>query len=369
MRTVVMGDPQAPHAQVQGVLAHHGVLADGRVAPTVTLVSAGDHFDYDLDDPAGAGREGLINLRWLGQHDRSRVRILFGNHDAARVMELITLDDARFAEARLLARHIREIADQDGWPAAERIYDEQFVPRFPDLPTPGLASRDYASYSEEQRALVIELLLAGRFDLALAGELRDGRRVLLTHAGVTTRELAMLGLADERDPVVIAAALQARFRAAIEDRRADWTRGVLRPLSLEPLHVSGRDGAEGGGLLYHRPAQLDRPGANRAWEADAARPRRFDPRTLPTGLLQVVGHTGHHKARTELGEAWVSAAAREQLRGGIRTLRVRDGDVRYELGTLPAESGSTDLYLVDGEMWRVPAADYRLFELARLLEP
>jgi hypothetical protein len=369
MRTVVMGDPQAPHAQVQGVLTHHGVLADGRVAPTVTLVSAGDHFDYDLDDPAGAGREGLINLRWLGQHDRSRVRILFGNHDAARVMELITLDDVRFAEARLLARHIREIADRDGWPAAERIYDEQFVPRFPDLPTPGLASRDYASYSEEQRALVIELLLAGRFDLALAGELRDGRRVLMTHAGVTTRELAMLGLADERDPVVIAAALQARFRAAIEDRRADWTRGVLRPLSLEPLHVSGRDGAEGGGLLYHRPAQLDRPGANRAWEADAARPRRFDPRTLPTGLLQVVGHTGHHKARTELGEAWVSAAAREQLRGGIRTLRVRDGDVRYELGTLPAESGSTDLYLVDGEMWRVPAADYRLFELARLLEP
>jgi hypothetical protein len=366
-RTVVMGDPQAPHAQVRDVLAHHGVLASGRVAPAVTLVSAGDHFDYDLDDTAGAGREGLVNLRWLASHDRDRVRILFGNHDAARVMELISLDDERFAAARALARHIRAVADREGWSVAERLYDDEFVPRFPDLPTPGLAARDYASYSVEQRALVIELLLAGRFDLAIAGELRDGRRVLLTHAGVTTRELAMLGLADERDPAVIAAALQARFRAAIEERRADWTRGVLHPLSLEPLHVSGRDGAEGGGLLYHRPAQLDRPGANRAWEADAARPRRFDPRTLPSGLLQVVGHTGHHKARTELGDRWVSAAAREQLRGGIRTLRVTGDDVRYELGALPAEPGSTDLYLVDGEMWRVPAAEYRLFELARLL--
>jgi hypothetical protein len=352
-RTLVMGDPQAPFARVLEVLEANGALgADGHVAPEVTLVSVGDSFDYDLDDPVAAGREGVQTLRWLAGHDRARVRVLLGNHDAARVMELIGLDDRRFAEARALARAIRGGQESE----------EDFARRFPDVPTSGLAARDYASYSEEQRDLVMELLLAGRFDLALSGRLPDGRDVLITHAGVTDREVGLLGLqgADARR---IAEALQARLRRAVDDRRAAWRAGDRAPLSLEPLHVAGTTGVEGGGLLYHRPARSDRPDADAAWEQDPQRPRRFDPRRLPVGLHQVAGHTGHRKCRVELGDSWLTGAARRRKAGGIRTLRVTGGEVSYDLGVTPARAGATDMILVDGEMSRVPAADYALLEL------
>src|SRR5580692_7043635 len=90
-RTFVMGDPQAPFAKVLDVLDRHGALVGKHLADDVTLVSIGDHFDYDHKDPATAGREGLALLHWLADHDRDRVHILFGNHDAARVMELATI--------------------------------------------------------------------------------------------------------------------------------------------------------------------------------------------------------------------------------------------------------------------------------------
>ncbi|HWM86095.1 MAG TPA: hypothetical protein VNO33_09660, partial [Kofleriaceae bacterium] len=342
-----MGDPQAPFDRVLEVLdANRALGADGRLAPGVLLVSIGDHFDYDLDDPVAAGREGVAVLRWMAGHDPAQVRLLLGNHDTARVMELIGLDDRRFAEARALGRAVREADGASG--------EEEFARLFPDVPTPGLAARDYASFSEQQRDLVIELLLAGRFDLALAGRLRDGRDVLITHAGVTLREAGLLGV-EHVDARRIAAALQERLRDAVDARRADWAAGRRTPLSLEPLHVAGKSGAEGGGLLYHRPARSDRPEADRAWELDPERPRRFDPRWLPAGLHQVVGHTGHRKCKSELGDAWLTDAARQRAVGGIRTLRVRGGEVSYDLGVAPAESGATDMILIDGEMSRVPA--------------
>lgn len=364
-----MGDPQAPMAQVMAVLAQHGALDGDRLAEDVVLVSIGDHFDYDLDDPLGAGAEGLRTLRWLASHDAAQVRLVLGNHDASRVIELITLDDARFAAARALGRSIGDTHRRDGAEAANRRIRDEFAPRFSDVPTPGLAARDYASYSEAQRDLVIDLLLAGRFHLALSGALPDGRAVLLTHAGVTTRELGLLGLPAERDPHTLAAALDARLRAAVDERRADWQRGLLTPLSLAPLHLAGTSGVEGAGMLYHRPAIKDRPGQDPAWEFDPARPRRFEPRALPTGLLQVAGHTGHHKCKSDLGEAMMTIAARERAHGGIRTLRVEGDAVVYDLGVLDARAEATDLYLIDGEMRAVAAADYRLLALAELVVP
>src|SRR6185369_12287923 len=105
--------------------------------------------------------------------------------------------------------------------------------------------------------------------------LPDGREVLLTHAGVTTRELGMLGAPAE--PRAIAEALQAELTRAIERVRDDWTRGISTPLSLDPLHVAGIPGEEGGGLLYHRPTNPERRGAaDRPWLLAPARPRRFD---------------------------------------------------------------------------------------------
>src|SRR5262249_36732860 len=152
-----------------------------------------------------------------------------------------------------------------GKDAAEQRERDEFALQFPEIPTSGIAARDYASFSVEQRDLVIELLLAGRFELALPATLADGREVLVSHAGVTTRELVLAQIPTERDPRAIANVLQAWFARAIDDVRDDWTRGVATPLSLEPLHVAGRTGEEGGGLLYHRPSSPTGRGVEPGW--------------------------------------------------------------------------------------------------------
>jgi hypothetical protein len=197
--------------------------------------------------------------------------------------------------------------------------------------------------------------------------LDDGRDVLLTHAAVTTRELARAKRPDERGAGAIAAMLDAHLATAVDAVRADWTRGVYTPLSLEPLHTAGSTGQEGSGLLYHRPANPDRPGVDKQWEFSEATPRRFDPRELPVGLSQVAGHTGHRKCLVELGD-WPSEAARARSHGGLRTLRHDGLDVTYDLGLLPRSPTPVgEVILVDGELRHVGPADYTLLPLARLV--
>lgn len=360
VRTLVMGDPQAPFAKLMEVLTHHAAIDDrGRLAGDVVLVSIGDHFDYDVHHWREAGQDGLRFLRWLASHDAAQVKLLLGNHDASRVMELAKVSDERFAQAREFARVL------EGDPAREL----RFCAAFPELPGPGLVARDYASFSVEQRALVMELLLAGRFQLALAGQLPGGRRALLTHAGVTQRELDLLGLpgppGSPADPEAIAAALEAHLRRAIDRVRGDWQRGIATPLSLEPIHVAGVPGQEGGGLLYHRPTNPERPDLDESWRLACLRRRRFDPRTLPIGLVQVAGHTGHNKCLEELG-AWSTDAARSREHGGIRTLRRAGQTVTYDLGIAEPAPQVADLILIDGELRRVPATEFGLLELAAL---
>jgi hypothetical protein len=334
-----MGDPQAPFAKVRELLDGHGALRGDRLADDVVLVSIGDHFDYDFRDPATCAREGLATLRWLAAHDPAQVVILFGNHDAARVMELATISDDEFQTARDLSH---------------RLAPHDFAARFPALPAPGVIGRDYASFTTEQRALVMELLLAGRFHLAVTGELLDGRTALITHAGVTTRELALLGVRAE--PAAIAAALEQALTAAVERVATDWERGWLAPMSLAPLHHAGPPGEEGGGLLYHRPSN---PACGSDFHKD--RPRRFDPRTLPQ-ITQIAGHSGHAKCVQELGP-WCEPGAHARKHGGIRTLRVAGGRCTYDLGIAPPEPGAADLILIDGELRRLPAFDVALLEI------
>ena len=346
MRTFVMGDPQAPFAKVLEVLDRHGALVGEHLADDVTLISIGDHFDYDHRDPVTAGAEGLKLLGWLADHEPARVRIVFGNHDAARVMELALVSDDEIAAARALAAR-----DPGAYASA-----------YPALPPPGVIERDYASFTSAQRALVMELVLGGRFELALVGRLR-GRDVLISHAGVTAREVALLGVAAAPDALV--GALADFFARAIDRVRADWQRGALMPLSLEPLHVAGDAGGEGGGLLYHRPSN---PASGSAFHP--TRPRRFDPRALPRGLVQVVGHSGHAKCLVELG-AWATDAAKARAHGGIRTLSVDGGDgsagvepvVVYDIGVGPFSAGAAAMVMIDGELRRVPAAEVALLEL------
>jgi hypothetical protein len=302
--------------------------------------------------------EGVRILGWLAAHARDQVRILAGNHDLARVMELAAVDDARFEAAGDLARAIYDA------PAADRdALDAELLRRYPEIATPGCVGRDYNAFTVEQRELVKRMLLDDRFDLALAACTRGGASVLLTHAGVTTRQLDQLGLPDEREPTAIAGALNARLRAAVADVAVDWRRGGLAALSLEPLHVAGAGGTEGGGLLYHRPADPDRPGASASWEMDARAPRRYHPLDLPRGLLQVIGHTGHQKAYKELPR-WREPGM-DDRRGGLRTLRVsRDDEIEYRRGTHPPAGGDAVVWMIDPEMHYVPsAADVALLEL------
>jgi hypothetical protein len=362
-RIFAMGDPQAPFSKTREVLDAHGALAGDRLASDVVLVSIGDHFDYDLNDPVTAAAEGLRTLRWLADHDPAQVILLLGNHDASRVMELATITDEEFTAARVLARSIDATEKTDGKEAAIERIAREFVPAHPQLPPPGVVGRDYASFTTEQRTLVMELLLAGRFHLALTGALEDGREVLITHAGVTRRELGMLGV--EATPFAIAAALEAHLTASIDHVRDDWQQGELAPLSLAPLHVTGSPGEEGGGLLYHRPSNPSRADADPAWALAASRPRRFDPRTLPRGITQVIGHSGHAKCVHELGP-WVEPAARRRKHGGIRTLRVSDAGISYDLGIAPHEDDAADLILIDGELRRVPASEVELLPLSRV---
>jgi hypothetical protein len=355
-RAFVMGDPQAPFAKVLAVLDRHQLLVGDRLAPDVQLVSIGDHFDYDLLDPETAGREGVTLLRWLASHDPDQVRIVLGNHDASRVMELAAFDDAGFTAARLFAREI----DRGTRTVAE------FRAVYPELPPPGVIGRDYASFFGEQRALVAELLLAGRFHLAVVGTLGSRTDVLITHASVTERELALLGIPGVRDANAIAVALRGHLVAAIERVRQDWESGTLTPLDLGPLHVAGGAGLEGGGLLYHRPSN---PATGSLF--DNARPRRFDPRTLPRGLTQIAGHSGHAKCVYELG-AWVTDAARARKHGGVRTLVVDGESVRYDLVTsgqpfpLARGANAAELVLVDGEMRRVATDEIDLLPIDSL---
>lgn len=349
-RVVAIGDPQTSAARLFGALAAHGLLGDdGWLRPDVRLIAMGDYFDYQVAERERARVEGVLILGWLAAHARGHVTVLLGNHDAARVMELATVDDARFGAAAEAAAAVVAV------PRAERgAAVAAFRARFPELATPGYAARDYNAFTVEQRALVQRLLIAGRISLATTARVR-GVAALLTHAGVTHRELAMLCVRDHHART-IADALDDRLGGAVRQVAGAWRAGQLAPLSLEPLHVAGAHGEEGGGLLYHRPADPERPGADPGWEMAARAPRRFDPRTeLPRGLTQVIGHTGHRKASQEMAR-WL-APGTDTAAGGVRTLRVTvDRTVCYARGVDPSDGRDAVAYLIDPEMHHVTAA-------------
>jgi hypothetical protein len=384
-RWVALGDPQARAEVFFAVLDHHGLRGpSGDLADGVVLLSIGDHFDFIGADPVADAAEGLRILSWLAAQDPARTILLLGNHDTARVQELIGQTDASFAAARALAVPARTpvgVAPGGVTPAdgAARAATEEFHRRCPDLPPPGLVARDYATFREAQRDLVVRLLLADRFRLAAVGRTASGRDVLLTHAGVTRRELRLLGLEGSRDATAIATALNRFLAERVATVRPAWERRALRPLDLEPLHLAGVPRHEGGGLLYHRPASPDptaRPEADLAWELDPERPRRFDPRTLPSGLIQACGHVRHLTSLREL-RPWAEPAAAQAVPGTLRSLVVRGDAVTYAARLVdpdvePGVARDPDaacLYLIDGEMARTPPADFQVLELDGLTAP
>lgn len=338
-----IGDPQAPFERFLGILRGRGLLdhAD-KLRDGIGLVSMGDHFDFDFEKHGKtldeARRAGTSILTWLAEHSPDQVVILMGNHDAARVMELAFESDESFARARQLA----ESSPSD------------FFRAFPRIPTPDIALRDYSSFAVHQRERVQRLLLQRRMRLAAVGS-RDGHELLLTHAGVTTRQVDQLEVPPE--PRSLAAALERRLGEAIDRVRPRWEHDELAALDLLPLHTAGTSRQEGGGLLYHRVSAKD---ASR--QRDAV-PRRFHPRELPRGLAQVCGHTGHHKCKEELEEEWLAEDARALHRGGLRTLIVDTDGVRYTARVESPSGGAATMYMIDIEMSRPEVTNLPLFEL------
>jgi Calcineurin-like phosphoesterase len=369
-RSVAIGDLQSSAQRIFEVLAYHDLLdEEGRIRGDTQLLSIGDHFDYGIRASGLLGqarRDGHDVLAYLAAHHPEQVVILAGNHDLARVMELAFATEERFEEAVSLTGELVALRSTD--PAAYKQRLTEYTTRFPELPAPGLVHRDYSAFTAGQRALVQELLQSGRMRLAATARLPAGEAVLATHAGVTMREVGMLGVSAIA-PGELAAALNVRLEAALAEVSPAWQRGEPAALSLSPLHMPGataRDGMpelpEGGGLLYHRPSDSDRPGADRQWEAAPGRPRRFHPRQLPVGLLQIAGHTGHPKCVEELAR-WAESSMQEEPHGR-RSLRVRGDDIRYQLGAARPDSGEAVLYLIDPSLFRAgDAAQVAIFEL------
>jgi hypothetical protein len=346
-RRLAIGDPQGPLPKLLEILDRHEALGDdGRLASTVHLVSIGDHFDWGQPaDRERAAADGLAVLAWLAAQPPDQATLVLGNHDLARVGELAGFDDAGYRAARGEA----DAAYRSG--AVDRAAQARFLERHPAFPTAEAAARDISTFSVAQRTLVTSLLRARRFVLALAA----APDLLLCHAGVTLDELLALGLPPEAPATAIAEALNAALDAACEH----WTPG--EPLAIPGLHRPGSAAQEEGrGMLFHRPANPEREGED-AKLYDGPPRRRFDPRRLPAGLTQAIGHIRDAKCREILGP-WADGGA--AVDGPLRHLRVAGGAVRYRRG-LPeaADARAATLLFLDGGIFWANAAHYELLDL------
>ncbi len=346
-RRLVVGDPQAPLETFLTLFARRGLLtAEGRLSPEVLLVSIGDHFDWGrISERQAAARDGLALICWLAAHPPDQVVILAGNHDLGRVGELCDLDEPTWARAQARATAIYRATGTD--PEQERA----FLADFPMFPTAEVAARDFAAFSVEQRVVVRELLRAGRLRMAWAA----ARDLLTLHAGVTHRELEALGLPPSARGE--AGAVAEALNAALDRAVTAWGEG---PLTVPALHEPGSAATgEGGGALYHRAAD---PDLGAPADFEGPRRRRFDPRGLPHGLTQIIGHVRDHKSRS-LMPAWADGAASED--GVLRHLRTDGRRVAYAHGLAGAAAGEGGLWFVDAGMNHVSPERYPLLDLDR----
>jgi hypothetical protein len=306
------------------ILDRHGLLGqDGRLEASVMLVSMGDHFDWGTtEEREQASQDGLALFAWLASHPPDQVVMLAGNHDLGRVGELASFDDDTFRSAHAEASRAYSHDDRE----AER----ELLRKYPALPTAELAARDFATFSTAQRDVVLEALRVGR--LAAAHALTGN--TLLLHAGVTT---------DHASDDAFATAAKLNLALAVAARSYDGT-----PLRIPSLHEPGSAATgEGIGIFYHRPTSGPIEG------------RRFDPRKIPRGMTQVIGHIGDEKCR-ELMPDWCTG---EPANGALRSLVVDGGRVSYRPGVC---DGDTRMVFTDGSMNRTDTGCYELLDLTRM---
>ncbi len=362
-RRLAIGDPQAPLSRFFEILDRHGILTDdGRLREEVHLVSIGDHFDWGgRDQRAQAAADGLALLCWLAAHAPDQVTLVLGNHDLARVGELAGMDDRAFAAAQVEADAV--YWGDDGEPPSDRQQQAEaaFIGRHPGLAASELAARDFATFTAAQQQLVASLLQARRFSAGVAA----AQSVLLCHAGVSADELLALGLSEtERAAAPVVA---ATLNAALDGAVAAWDGRT--PLAIPGLHQPGAAArGEARGIFFNRPGHPEHELAVGSADAShyAGPPRRrFDPRRLPRGLTQAIGHIRDDKCRKLLGP-W--AADELPKDGPLRHLRVRSGDVHYARGFPSGDDpAAATLLFLDGGMNFIPdLADYELLDLDRV---
>ncbi len=330
---VAVGDPQASLSQFLRVLDLNGLLGeDGRLKPDVSLVSLGDHFDWGRpEERATAKEDGLRILSWLAAHPPDQVQIIVGNHDLARVRELSGFSNAQYAEAQVRADAALEDAKKTA----------SFQSKYPTLASPAVIAHDYSCFDERQRSLVTRLLMARRVRLAVAAN----AELLLVHAGVTNEDLELLRPAPTHDAVAIASALNAFLDARV----TRW--GGQGPLDLSPLDVPGSaTHGEARGILVHRPAN---PHVSKI---DPNERRRYDPRSLPDGIVQVIGHINDMKCRKLFGN-WVERKPAEP--GVLRGIKVEGPSAKYHMGCADDDR----LVFIDGAMNAVAPFEYELYDL------
>jgi hypothetical protein len=332
---VAIGDPQAPFSRFLDILDWHGLLGSRRrLRADVQLVAIGDYFDWgQRADRARATRDGLALLTWLADQPVGQTVLVAGNHDLARVGELARFTTASFARARALA---------DAQVARGKASAP--VPGVPGLPTAELLARDFSTFSVPQRRLVTALLRRRRLRLAFA---HQGR--LVVHAGITREVLRTLEISAQS-----AEGIATGLNAFLDARVRRWKSG---PLDLAPFHVPGDEAGEGGGALYHRPAE---PKASTQHQFEGSRRRRFHPTALPAGLVQVIGHIRNAKC-VQLMPRWSRGVPTQD--GQVRSLAVVKGTPRYRLGV----QDDPRLVFIDNGMLHVdrPSA-YQLLDLDRL---
>jgi hypothetical protein len=339
---VAIGDPQADLTRFLAILDHHGLLTEqGWLRPEVQLVSVGDHFDWGKAHEREAVAQSALRLvAWLAAHPPDQAVILAGNHDLGRVGELAEFTDATFTEAQREADGLYDGDDTD------EVRERAFLGRFPQVPTVELVARDFSTFREEQRAWVTHLLRERRLRAAYAA----GPALLALHAGVTREDLAAAGVSEEHsaDARRVADALNQALDAAVDA----WQGGRLIVPRLH--HPGSADYGEGRGIFYHRPSL-------RPDEAERTRVtprRRFDPRRLPAGLTQVVGHTRDKRSRELL-------CLPGEVRDGVLRHLVTDGErVAYAHGT-PSRLGPREAALIftDGGMGPAQVEAYELLDL------
>ena len=91
-RFFAVGDPQTSFDRFLAVLRCNDLLTSAdRLQADVTIVSLGDHFDYkpnSFETIEDVSTQGILILEWLASHSPEQTRILLGNHDVCRIMEL-----------------------------------------------------------------------------------------------------------------------------------------------------------------------------------------------------------------------------------------------------------------------------------------